>query len=70
MKSTVVRVLEEDLGMTVVGFGNRGGGHPYVEAELDGELYRFTFSSSPGRYGRAGLRADFRRRLKAWMDED
>jgi len=69
-KALVVRVLEEDLGMTVVDFGTRGGGHPYVEAEKDGKTYRFTFSSTPGRYGRAGLRSDFRRRLQSWIDAD
>ena len=62
-----VKVLEEDLGMEVVDFGVRGGGHHFIDAQLDGKTYRFSCSSTPGNFGRAGLRSDFRRRLAAWM---
>ena len=62
-RKLVISILEDDLGMEVVEFGVRGGGHPYVTAEKNGETYHFTFSSSHGKYGRAGLRSDFKKRI-------
>lgn len=63
-------ILEEDLGMKVIGSGVRGNGHPYLLAELDGRVYSFSFSGTPGKFGRAGLKADFRRRLASWTGSD